>query len=56
MTPEERTRLKELCILIQSEEDHGKVSGLVNELDELLEKSVASRKTHTRIHYSEPKA
>lgn len=38
MTPEEQARIQQLCILIQSEEDNSKVSGLVNELNELLER------------------
>jgi hypothetical protein len=37
VTPEEQSKMEQLCILIQSEEDHRKVSGLVKELNELLE-------------------
>lgn len=37
MTPEERDRMNELCILIQSEKDHTRLSDLVKELNELFE-------------------
>jgi hypothetical protein len=37
VTPEERDRMNQLCILIQSEKDHTRLSDLVKELNELLD-------------------
>jgi hypothetical protein len=37
VTPEERDRMNQLCILIQSEKDHARLSDLVKELNELFE-------------------
>lgn len=37
MTPEERERMNQLCILVQSEQDHNRFTVLVKELNELLE-------------------
>jgi hypothetical protein len=37
MTPDERERMNQLCILLQSEKDSEKFSALVQELNNVLE-------------------
>lgn len=37
MSHGEREKINQLCILIQTEEDHGRLSALMHELNELLE-------------------
>jgi hypothetical protein len=43
MTPDERDRMNQLCLLIQEEKDYEKFAGLLSELSELIDRKTRRR-------------